>query len=89
MNRPPMKHTLKVMGKAYEDIKEGQQDFLIQFDEHDFQVGDILTIQEHKRETSHRGDPTGEEITRRIKFAIRICQGLQRGHVAIGLGEVK
>lgn len=87
MAKISVKHNLKISPKIYDSLKEGRQEFIIQFDKHDFKVGDILILQEHTYNTSRRLVPTGETITRTIKLTLRGCKGLQRGYVAIGLEE--
>jgi len=78
-------YNLKVSSKFYEPIKDGRQKFIIKFDEYDFKVGDVLTLQECKPITKSKLEFTGETIVREITATLRGCKGLQRGYVVLGL----
>jgi len=77
--RQKRQYTLKITTKFYEPIKDGRQKFLIQFDEFDFKVGDILTLQECKYGDRRSPEPTGESIICHVTITSRGCKGLQRG----------
>ena len=79
--------SLKVSSKFFEPVKEGLQKFLIRFEDQEFKVGDIVTLQEYRYNSSKKLEASGETITRQITVTLRGCKGLDRGYVALGLEE--
>lgn len=89
----------KIQPKYFKEVAEGKKDFEIIKDDSDYEVGDILILQEYinysdsayyNRETPNRY--TGNEITKRIKYKItheEYPQGIQEGYCILGLEDIE
>ena len=75
-------HKLKTVNPFFEQARDGLKNFEVRFDDRDFNVGDIIILQQYRYEKY-----TGEEITRTIKYILRRFKGLQTGYVVLGLEE--
>jgi hypothetical protein len=83
----------KISPKYFKEVAEGKKDFEIRKDDSDYEVGDILILEEY--------DPdkvegivgyTGKWITKRIKYKItheEFPQGIQEGYCILGLEEIE
>jgi len=80
-----MTHNLQSVSPHYDNIKDGLKNFEICFDDRDFSVGDLLILQENRYNRKGKPNPTGEFLTREVKFILRKAKGLQFGYVVLGL----
>lgn len=88
----------KILPKYFNDVKEGLKDFEIRKDDSDFEVGDILILQEGDYDFpiingQFKGwEYTGNEITKRIKYKItseEFPQGIKEGYCILGLEDIE
>lgn len=80
-------HSLKSWPNFFEKIREGVKTFEIRRDDRDFQIGDLLQLQEYDMS---RELYSGNFLTMRISYLLRSPHfGLQDGYVAIGIVPYK
>ena len=76
-----MKHKLKILPEYFKAVKEGRKKFEVRFNDRDYQVDDILILEEL--------DPFGETTTGNVIFVkvIYILKdfGLQAGYCILGI----
>jgi len=85
MTKTPEKHNLKIASIYFKDMKEGRKDFEIRFDDRDYKVGNILVLHEHRSTKNTALEPTGESISRKVKYVLRKFKGLRDGYLVLGL----
>ena len=75
-------HELKIQPKYYKMVKWGIKNFELRKDDRDYQVGDIVILQEYEN-----GEYTGKEIKYlTIRYILRDCPeyGLKEGYCILG-----
>jgi hypothetical protein len=93
-------HTLKSWPEFFEPIARGMKAFELRRDDRDYQVGDILVLQEWKPEPPFhaKGSYTGRECRRRVTFVlnglgnvgvVEPIKGLLRGYCILSLAEIE
>ena len=78
-------HALKIQPKYFADVLCGKKNFELRKDDRDFQVWDLITLQEYEN-----GAYTGKEIKNiPICYILRDCPeyGLKEGYCILGLGS--
>jgi hypothetical protein len=84
----------KILPKYFKEVKAGIKDFEIRKDDSDYEVGDILILQEFcmNLEVYPRKECyTGNGITKRIKYKItseEFPQGIKEGYCILGLEDI-
>jgi hypothetical protein len=76
-------HTLKIQPKYFTEVLHGKKNFELRKDDRDYQVGDLITLQEYEN-----GTYTGKEIKNiPINYILRDCPeyGLKEGYCILGL----
>ena len=63
IERPCNTHFLKILPKWFEDVKSGKKKFEIRKNDRNFEIGDILVLQEYEK-----GKYTGREIQKEIEY---------------------
>lgn len=71
-----MRHELKTWPQYYVEIMSGKKTFEVRFDDRDFQVGDMVLLQEWNPESEQY---TGREAERVITYIIRDFPGITSG----------
>lgn len=85
----------KIQPKYFKEVAEGKKDFEIRKDDSDYEVGDILILQEiHKSPLgkSPYFNYTGNEIAKRIKYKItheEFPDGIKEGYCVLGLENIE
>lgn len=79
--RLPMKHEIKILPQYFADVYKGIKRFELRKDDRDYQVGDLVTLQEWDGEAY-----TTNSISVVIKYVLRDCQyyGLMKGYCIFG-----
>ena len=77
-------HKLKTWPVFFSDVESGAKTFEIRQNDRDFQVGDILVLQEYKPTTKQY---TGQEIFVVVTYAIHLdgLPGIPPGLVGMGI----
>ena len=80
----PAFHEKKILPQYFKDVKEGRKNFELRKDDCDYQIGDLIQLQEW-----NYGTYTGETITKEIAYILRDCPeyGLAPGFCILGLKE--
>lgn len=79
-------HYLKVLPQYFEPVDLGLKPFEIRFNDRDYQLDDILYLQEWDyRKESY----TGRKCVKRITYVLKDTEflGLADGYCALGLGD--
>lgn len=81
----PMIHSVKILPKYYRHLAYSKK-FELRKDDRDYQVGDILELQEYEN-----GVYTGRTSRYEICYILRNCPeyGLMEGYCILGLGDPK
>lgn len=75
-------HRLKTLPEFFEPLDLGSKKFEIRRNDRDFQLGDVLVLQEWHAERGY----TGREIRKRVSYILPGgAYGLERGYVCMGL----
>lgn len=78
-------HRLKTWPEYFEAVKSGEKTFEIRFNDRDFQVGDMLCLEEWDNKL---GVYTGEVCEREVSYVLHGDRfGLAQGHVIMGLKD--
>lgn len=74
-----MVHRLKLSDKFYEAVRTWKKNFEIRKNDRDFQVGDLVVLEEIDKDGRH----TGRGLTRKIMYITSFHQ--QEGFVVMGM----
>lgn len=79
-------HYLKVLPQYFEPVDLGLKPFEIRFNDRDYQLDDILYLQEWDYKTERY---TGHRCSKRITYILKDTDflGLANGYCAMGLGD--
>ena len=82
-----MIHELKIKSNYFELVKHEQKKFELRKDDRDFNVGDVLKL----NEIDENGNPTGNYVKRKVMYILRDCPeyGLQDGYCILSLGFMR
>ncbi len=76
-------HNIKVLTPFYERLVTGQKPFEVRKDDRDYQVGDLLFLEEFDGK-----DYAGSTIVRKITYKLSGGQfGIKKGYCVLGLKE--
>lgn len=79
-------HHLKTWPQHFRAVEKGSKTFEVRKDDRDFQVADVLILQEWEPATKQY---TGRELSARVGYVLRESFGVEEGHVAMSLLHVK
>ncbi len=82
MNREPITHNLKIHPRPFAEARAGLKRYEVRRDDRDFQVGDLVRLQEWDPARGY----TGEELLPQAIGCITRGYGLLDGYVVLGLG---
>ena len=80
-------HLLKIQSKYFSEVLQGKKNFELRKDDRDYEVGDLITLQEYDN-----GKYTGKEIKNiPIEYILRDCPeyGLKEGYCILGFNPFK
>lgn len=77
-----MLHKLKTEPKYFQDSQNGLKDFEVRWNDRDFQLGDLVELEEWTTEGY-----TGRTLTRRIKYLLDDERFCKEGYVVLGMEE--
>jgi len=80
-----MIHNLKISMEYYAHIKEGKKRFEVRYNDRDYQVGDVLRLQEINTKTGY--DKLGSSCY--IIIYVHTGLGMQEGYVVLGIEPSK
>jgi hypothetical protein len=75
-------HYLKTVNPFFKDVESGKKQFEVRFNDRNYQVGDILHLQEFIPPETY----TGREIKAEVKYMLDDNQYCKDGFVILGLG---
>ena len=75
-------HELKIDPEYFNDVKTRKKRFEIRKNDRDFQIGDLLKLQEYDREKKNY---TGEETIKGIGYILDNQEYLREGYVILGI----
>lgn len=75
-------HHLKTWPEWFAPVRAGQKPFEIRLDDRNFEIGDILELEEWDPDTKAY---TGESYLARVIFIARDLPGLEPGYCAMGI----
>lgn len=75
-----MLHRVKTEPKYFADSMNGLKDFEVRWNDRNYQVGDLLELEEWTAEGN-----TGKTLTRRIKYILNDPRFCKEGYVVLGL----
>ena len=83
-----MIHRLKTLQPYFDDVKSGKKPFEIRVNDRDYQVGDILVLEEYNNTDLSTGY-TGQVIIKSVTYVLTNCSqyGLKDGYCIMGLAE--
>jgi len=76
-------HELKIIPQYYNDILHGNKRFEVRKNDRDFQVGDILTLQEYSE-----GKYTGGYIDVKVTYILNDPQFCKEGYIVMGFRKL-
>jgi hypothetical protein len=78
------KHYLKTIPQYFEDVASGSKTFEFRKNDRDYQVGDILILQEYFPETLMY---SGLTVRRQITYILENFNGIEPGYAILGIKE--
>jgi hypothetical protein len=82
-----MTHHLKTWPPFFEEVDQGKKNFELRKNDRNFQLGDILVLQEWTADTEQY---TGRAITKKVEYILEGGSlGLERGYVIMALSDVE
>lgn len=83
-----MIHRLKTLQPYFDDVKSGKKSFEIRVNDRDYQVGDMLILEEYDN-TDFTTGYTGQVIIKSVTYVLMDCSqyGLKDGYCILGLAE--
>lgn len=82
-----MIHYLKTWPPYFEEVYQGKKNFELRKNDRNFQIGDILVLQEWTAETEQY---TGREIAKKVEYVLEGGSlGLEEGYVIMALSMVE
>lgn len=81
MERKTSVHRIKILPEYFEKVKARHKNFEIRVNDRDYQVGDLVVLNEHTGVFY-----TGRGVTRKIKYILKDCPqyGLKDGYCIFG-----
>lgn len=84
--REPMTHDLKIHPEPFAQARAGRKRYEIRRDDRDFQVGDLVRLQEWDPARGYTGEELLPQVITCITRNGEACWGLLDGYVVLGLG---
>lgn len=75
-----MKHYLKTLTKYYDDVENGSKSFEVRFNDRNFQVGDLLVLQD-----LDGWESTGRELIKKVTYVLNNPDFCKDGYVILGI----
>ena len=75
-----MQHKLKILPEYFSAIERGEKTFEVRFNDRDYQVNDILVLQEHENKQY-----TGREITAEVTYILDNPRFCKEGYVIMAI----
>jgi ASC-1-like (ASCH) protein len=78
-----MTHRVKTLQPYFNDVKVGHKTFELRMNDRDYQVGDVLLLEEWSKEHNY----TGRVILKIVSYVLKNCPefGLMDGYCILGL----
>ena len=76
-------HYLKTLTHFYQDVESGKKNFEVRFNDRNFQIYDILHLQEFIPPNKY----TGREITKEVSYILSDVDYCKEGYLIMGLKE--
>lgn len=87
LNPDTKKHYLKICPEYYQQVKKRKKKFEIRFNDRDYQVGEILILQEFNPQTqSYTG---AQNIIALVTYVLQNEQFLQPGYVCMSINVLQ
>jgi hypothetical protein len=82
-------HRIKTLSPYFRDVKSGRKNFELRKNDRDYQIGDIVILEEWIPDEIFTGGYTGQVLAMRIKYILSNCEefGLIDGYCILGLEE--
>ena len=90
MTPAPVLHLLKIHPVFFAAVCDGSKTFEVRVDDRDYQIGDVLRLNEYDPAATY----TGADVLRRITYILRWADngvgacGVRAGYVVLALGSV-
>lgn len=79
-----MKHTLKTIQPYFSEVESGNKTFEVRKDDRNFQVGDVLFLQEYDKE---KNSYSGKELEFVVIYILKDFPAIKKGYVVLGIRE--
>jgi len=75
-------HNLKIKSEYFNAVLDGSKKFELRFNDRDFKVGDVLSL----NEIDDSGNLTGHSVSRTVTYILHgPCYGLQEGYCILSM----
>ena len=83
-DRPPKTHELKCIHPLWRDVLDGVKTFELRKNDRDYQIGDVLVLNEFIRDAIG-GRYTGASVRVRVVYTLTAGEWLAPGMIALGI----
>lgn len=88
MNKGKRIHSIKISNQYFDDVRTGFKPFEVRFNDRDYQIGDLLLMNEVIMDNYATLTETGRQLSAIITYVLDKSLYLQNGYVVLGITDI-